>query len=110
MDETTLINIINSLKLRMGITEEHDVAILTEILNDVISEVKARRRYPSTMSAERINADLSNYIWLIKEVVSGDYDKLGASSQDSHSENGISRNFTDRSKLLDGIIPFATMF
>jgi hypothetical protein len=79
-------------------------------IDDVISEVKTRRRYPAGTPEAIIDADLQNYVWLIKNVTSGDYDKLGASSEDGHSENGVNRTFTDRAKLLDGILPFATMF
>jgi hypothetical protein len=102
--------ILDSLKITLEITEADEEAILAEILNNVISEVKTRRRYPAGTPEAIIDADLQNYVWLIKNVTSGDYDKLGASSEDGHSENGVNRTFTDRAKLLDGILPFATMF
>lgn len=102
--------ILESLKLTLEITEESEEAILAEILNDVISEVKMRRRYPSSMNDEQINADLQNYTWVIKKVASGRFDKLGASSEDGHSENGVNRTFTEEAKLLNGIIAFATLF
>jgi hypothetical protein len=102
--------ILNSLKITLEITEESEIAILTEILNDVISEVKTRRRYPASMTTEQIDADLQKYSWVIKKVASGRYDKLGASSEDGHSENGVNRTFTEEAKLLDGIVAFATLF
>lgn len=102
--------IMESLIKTLEITEENEEAILSEILNDVISEVKTRRRYPSDMTEEQINADLLKYIWVIKKVTSGRYDKLGASSEDGHSENGVNRTFTEEAKLLDGIVAFVTMF
>jgi len=102
--------ILESLKITLEITEESDEAILTEILNDVVSEVKLRRRYPASMTEEQIDADLQKYIWVIKKVASGRYDKLGASSEDGHSENGVNRTFTEEAKLLDGIVAFATLF
>lgn len=102
--------ILNSLKKTLEVTEADEEAILTEILNDVISEVKLRRRYPVNMTEEQIDADLQKYIWVIKKVAGGRYDKLGASSEDGHSENGVNRTFTEEAKLLDGIVAFATLF
>ena len=102
--------ILNSLKITLEVTEADEEAILTEILNDVISEVKLRRRYPVNMTEEQIDADLQKYIWVIKKVAGGRYDKLGASSEDGHSENGVNRIFTEEAKLLDGIVAFATLF
>jgi len=102
--------ILNSLKITLEVTEADEEAILTEILNDVISEVKLRRRYPVNMTEEQIDADLQKYIWVIKKVAGGRYDKLGASSEDGHSENGVNRTFTEEAKLLDGIVAFATLF
>lgn len=102
--------IINSLKITLEVTEADEEAILTEILNDVISEVKLRRRYPVNMTKEQIDADLQKYIWVIKKVAGGRYDKLGASSEDGHSENGVNRTFTEEAKLLDGIVAFADLF
>lgn len=102
--------IMESLVKTLEITEESEETILTEILNDVISEVKMRRRYPAGMTDDQIDADLQNYIWVIKKVTSGRYDKLGASSEDGHSENGVNRTFTEETKLLDGIVAFVTMF
>lgn len=102
--------ILNSLKITLEVTEADEEAILTEILNDVISEVKLRRRYPVNMTEEQIDADLQKYIWVIKKVAGGRYDKLGASSEDGHSENGVNRTFTEEAKLLDGIVAFAALF
>ena len=102
--------ILNSLKINLEVTEADEEAILTEILNDVISEVKLRRRYPVNMTEEQIDADLQKYIWVIKKVAGGRYDKLGASSEDGHSENGVNRTFTEEAKLLDGIVAFAALF
>lgn len=110
MDSETINEIIDSLVITLEITKDSDKAILREILNDVISEVKARRRYPASMAEEKINTDLQKYIWVIKKVASGRFDKLGASSEEVHSENGVNRTFVDEAKLLDGIVAFATLF
>ena len=110
MDETTLINIINSLKLRMGITEEHDVAILTEILNDAITEIMEARHYPSDMSASDIESDMQKFISNIKKLSKYDYNQIGAELQSSHNENGVSRQYIDRRKCFDGIVPYCRQF
>ena len=57
--------ILNSLKITLEVTEADEEAILTEILNDVISEVKLRRRYPVNMTEEQIDG-------IFDEVFGGD--------------------------------------
>ena len=55
MDSQTINEILESLKKTLGVTEESDIAILTEILNDAIEEIKEARKYPSDMSASSIH-------------------------------------------------------
>ena len=39
MDAETLNSILESLEITLGVTEDKDIAILTEILNDAIEEI-----------------------------------------------------------------------
>lgn len=110
MDSQTFNEILDSLETLLGVTEDGDIAILTEILNDAIAEIKEARHYPSDMSASAIEADLLNYISNIKKLSKYDYNQVGAELQDSHSENGVNRAYSDRRKCFDGVVPYCRQF
>ena len=110
MDSTTYNELLESLETLLGVTEEGDIAILTEILNDAIAEIKEARHYPSDMSASDIEADMLKYITNIKKLSKYDYSQIGAELQTSHSENGVNRSFGDRRKCLDGVVPYCGQF
>lgn len=110
MDSETINEILESLKITLDVTEDKDIAILTEILNDAIAEIKAARKYPSDMSVADIEADMLNYISNVKKLTKYDYSKVGAESQESHNENGTNRTFFDRAKCFDGVVPYCRLF
>jgi len=110
MDSETINEILDSLKLTLGVTEEADTAILTEILNDAIAEIKDARHYPDDMSASDIDADLQNYISNIKKLSKYDYNQIGVEYQVSHNENGINRSYMDRRRCFDGVYPYCRQF
>ena len=110
MDSTTFNEILESLETLLGVTEEGDIAILTEILNDAIAEIKEARHYPSEMSASDIEADMLKYITNIKKLSKYDYNQVGAELQTTHNENGVNRSYSDRRKCFDGIVPYCRQF
>lgn len=110
MDSETINEILESLKITLGVTEEADIAQLTEILKDAISEIKEARKYPKDMDASEIEEDMQKYISNVKKLTKYDYNQIGVEYQTSHSENGISRNYTDRRRCFDGILPYCKMF
>lgn len=110
MDTETINEILESLEKSLGVTEEADITILTEILNDAIAEIQEARHYPSDMSASDIEADLANYISNIKKLSKYDYSQIGGEFEKSHSENGVSRSFEDRRKCFDGVVPYCRQF
>lgn len=110
MDVETFNTILNSLKILLGVTEESDVAILTEILNDVIAEVIEARKYPSDMTEAEIQEDMKKYIPNVKKIAKYDYNQVGVEGQDSHNENGISRSYINRADLFEGVMPYCNMF
>ena len=110
MDTTTFNEILESLETLLGVTEDGDIAILTEILNDAIAEIKEARHYPSDMSASDIEADLLNYISQIKKLSKYDYNQIGVEYQTSHSENGVNRSYMDRRRCFDGVVPYCIQF
>ena len=110
MDTTTFNDILESLETTLGVTEESDITILTEILNDAIAEIKAARHYPMGMDAALIEADMLNYVSNIKKLAKYDYSTIGGESEESHSENGVSRKFNDRRKCFDGVTAYCVAF
>lgn len=110
MDSETINEILESLKITLGVTEESDIAILTEILNDAISEIKEARKYPSDMDASKIEEDMRKYISNVKKLTKYDYNQVGAEFQKSHNENGISRAYEDRGRCFEGVVPYCGMF
>lgn len=110
MDNEIISSILESLKITLGVTEESDIAILTEILKDAIAEVKEARKYPSDMPASEIEADLQNYISNIKKLSKYDYAQIGSEFEETHNENGTNRAYMDRRKCLDGVTPCCRIF
>lgn len=110
MDAETISAILTSLKITLGVTEEADITILSEVLNDAIAEVKEARKYPSDMSASEIEADMLKFISNVKKLTKYDYNQIGAELQDAHSENGVSRSYSDRRRCFDGVVPFCIQF
>jgi hypothetical protein len=110
MDSTTFNEILDSLETLLGVTEDGDIAILTEILNDAIAEIKEARHYPSDMSASAVEADLQNYISNIKKLSKYDYSQIGGEFETSHNENGVNRSYDDRRKCFSGIVPYCRLF
>lgn len=110
MDSETINAILESLKITLDVTEESEIAILTEILNDAISEIKDARKYPSDMTASEIEEDMQKYISNVKKLTKYDYSQVGAEFEESHNENGTNRSFGDRRRCFDGVTPFCRMF
>lgn len=110
MDAQTLLEILTSLEILLGVTEASDIAILTEILNDVVAEVIEARKYPSGMTEAEIQADMKKYIPNVKKIAKYDYNQVGVEGQDSHNENGISRSYINRADLFEGVMPYCNMF
>lgn len=110
MDAQAINEILESLKITLGVTEEAEIAILSEILNDAIAEIKKARNYPDDMSEAAIDADMQKYISNIKKLTKYDYSQIGAESESAHNENGTNRTFYDRAKCFDGVVPFCRQF
>jgi hypothetical protein len=82
-------------------------ALLTQIVNDVISECVSLRNFPSSYTEDSINEWLVKNKSRIKKIVEYDYAIDGANGQSSHSESGVTRNYVKRDSLFSWIIPFA---
>ena len=69
-----------------------------------------RRNYKATSFNEHLIAsDLYNFYSIIHDVALYDYNKIGAEGESSHSENGISRHYVERDKLLGNVYAFVSV-
>ncbi len=94
---------LERLKLR---TNEPDEAVLKDCLESAKSAIMARR-YPFQEWPEELE---SRYLDLQFRVALDLYNKIGAEGQTGHSENGISRTWTDgwvSEELLREVTPLA---
>lgn len=99
--------IIEDLTIELRDEPTFDAAVLKVKVKNAIREVRLKRNYAATSySEEQIEYDLLNYYSVIKNLALYDYNQIGAEFQSSHSENSVSRTWTDRDKLLSGVVAF----
>lgn len=98
--------ILEDLKTELGLTETHDVAVLSSKIKSAIREVRMLRNYPEHFTEEQILNDLKRHYSNIRELALYDYNQVGGEGQMSHSENGTSRAWKDRKECLNGIFAF----
>lgn len=78
-------------------------------IRNALREVKRARKYPTHYTDEMINQDMYDYYSNIRNIALYDYNSIGSEYESAHSENSVSRTFTDRSKLFSGIIPLSRL-
>ena len=86
--------------------------VLTDVLavkvKAVVRELLNIRNYENSgMTDAEIETDINRYYTQCMNVARYDYNQLGAEGEQSHNENGISRQYIDRGKLWSGVVPFA---
>lgn len=82
-----------------------DAELLSAKVVSAIKEVVRARKYPKYYTYEQITADLYNFYSNARNIALYDYNQIGAEFQQSSSENGTSRSYTDRKSLFNGVIP-----
>lgn len=111
MDETMNVGLqeelIADLKTELEKEPTFDLSVLTQKVVNAIREVKRARKYPLYYTNEQIKKDLYEYYSNIRNLALYDYNKIGAEFEESHSENSISRSWSDRNKLFNGVLPLA---
>lgn len=76
-------------------------------VKNAIRDVMQRRNYAvSGYTDEKIADDLYNYYSTISSVARYDYNQRGIEGETSHTENGVSRGFTERDNLFRGVHAF----
>ena len=82
--------------------------VLAVKVKAVVKELLNIRNYEhSGMTDAEIETDINRYYTQCMNVARYDYNQLGAEGEQSHNENGISRQYIDRGKLWGGVVPFA---
>lgn len=101
-------DLLEDLTAELSVTDpEFNQALILPKIKNAIREVKRARNYPKHYSESAIVEDLEKYYSNIRNIALYDYNKIGGEYEESHSENSISRSFTDRDKLFSGIIPLS---
>lgn len=100
--------IIEDLTIELTITDHNfNSALLESKVRAAYRDVKQVRNYPPSYTEEMIDEDMRKFYSNIENIARHDYYKVGADYEDSHSENGVSRGYTDRDKLFCGVIPIS---
>jgi hypothetical protein len=119
MDETTEIidegmtltleqELIADLTDELSVSDElFNEKLMLSKIRSAMREVKRARNYPDTYTDEMVEKDMYNYYSNIRNLALYDYNTVGSEGEQSHSENGVSRSYVDRNKLLVGVTPLA---
>lgn len=100
--------IFTDLSMELSVTDKNfNETILLSKVRNAMREVKRARKYPGYYTDEAIEKDMNYYFSNIRNIALYDYSKIGGNFEKSHSENSVSRSFSDRDKLFAGIIPLS---
>ncbi len=85
--------------------DKEDNLYIQQLIKQVENEIKKRRNYPSNYTEEQIAADMADYEDVIVNLVVYDHSQAGEAYMDKYSENGVSREWVERNKLMSDVIP-----
>lgn len=100
-------NIIDELKIELGLTDETDIAILTLKVKNAMREVKQAFNFKSYHKEDYILYQMECHIGNIKSLAVYDFMKIGAEGESSHDEKNIKRVYENRNRCFSGIVRFA---
>ena len=89
--------------------DKEENPFIEQLIKEATDEVIGIRNYPDSYSEEQINDDLKKFERTIVDLVVYDHSQAGESYMASYSENGVSRNWVDRNKLLKDIYPYVSV-
>lgn len=101
--------VIDQLTTELQMEESFNEELLETKVNSAITEIKNKRRYPSSYTDDMIATDLGQFQDNIANLALFDYNMVGAQGESSHGENGVSRTYIDRRRLFSGVIPLASL-
>lgn len=95
-------------EIKKMITEyDEQIAVSDLVINLAIEAFKELRNYPDSWDEDKILADLEKNKAKIAMAAIEIDSKNGAENQMSHSENGISRTFSEYLMAYKGVVGFA---
>ncbi len=101
--------ITDELTTELSDDEAFNEDILEIKVKNAIREVKRKRNYPASYTAEMIEADLENYYDVIHDIALYEYNKVGAEGQSLHSEDDVQRSWVSKDDLLKGVHAFVSV-
>lgn len=99
-------SINDALALEMSGEPTYNADVVASKVSAVVRELIQRRRYKKAgMLDWAVEEDIENYYTQALNVARYDFNTIGAEGEDRHTENGIDRTFTERSRLWAGVVP-----
>lgn len=98
---------LEQLKIRLrqsGVSGENE--FLQQLIFQAEQDVRLYRNYPDNYTEEMIEKDMKKFDSIIVNLALYDYNQEGGEFQTSSSENGTSRSWIDRDKILGKVTPF----
>lgn len=103
---------LEQLKIRLrqsDVSCDKEDEFLEELIYQAEQDVRLYRNYPSNYTEEMIEKDMKKFDSIIVNLALYDYNKEGGEFQISSSENGTSRSWIDRDKILGKVTPFVNV-
>ena len=101
--------VVASLTAELKKESTFDADLLDAKVEAAILEIQSIRSYPKSYTAAMIEEDMEKFVSNIRGVALYDYNQIGAEYQTASTENGISRTYMSRSRLLYGVRPLAVV-
>lgn len=99
--------VISDLTTELEDTPNFSAEKLELKVTNAVNEIEEIRQYPSGYTETMIADDLTRFRTTIYKLALYDYARIGAYGESSHSENGTSRGYVDRDKLLSLVLPLS---
>ena len=103
---------LEQLKIRLrqsDVSCESEDKYLEQLISQAEQAVRLYRNYPNNYTEEMIEKDMDKHSSIIVDLALYDYNQQGGEFQSSSSENGTSRSWIDRDKILGKVTPFVNV-
>lgn len=100
---------LEQLKIRLrqsNVECDEENKVLEQLIFQAEQDVRLYRNYPNNYTEEMIEKDMKRFDSIIVNLALYDYNQKGGEFQTSSSENGTSRSWIDRDKILGKVTPF----